>query len=321
MRNKMRKDMIPETEEEKAIAEHLEALRNSDEVQNFSKKMQDIAQTNEVKRFRSRTKTTNSAIRTLRVRRAENLPVAQTDYCGYTFITEDETTIPEIVEQIKEILPNAEYLDFSKEDVLYSPIFKIKRCPPLAYSILAREKMEEQLECPIEIRVCTKEGFISEQAVYYTIYKNDELDIDWENKDKIRDISQHIMYKLALLDMRKDLSDEEKRRHTMELNKILENNRAYLARYNEIFESVIAEYGKSVYEFENFDRISNMNASLTEDQQDDAFDSMKNNYLTIFKSIQGLEFISRINTATKRMRTRDYTSFLEGTENNGGEEK
>ena len=59
--------------------------------------------------------------------------------------------------------------------------------PPLGYNILAKEKLiPNEMEVPIEIRVCSKEAYISEQSAYYSVQKNDTTNLPMETKNNLR---------------------------------------------------------------------------------------------------------------------------------------
>lgn len=66
--------------------------------------------------------------------------------------------------------------------------------------LLKQMKKKEQKH--FEIRVCSKEAYISEQSAYYSVQKNDTTNLPMETKNNLRNLVQHITYKLALLNTR-----------------------------------------------------------------------------------------------------------------------
>lgn len=58
-------------------------------------------------------------------------------------------------------MPNADYVDFLAEKMIYSSLVYTKWVPSLSYNILAKEQLiPNEREIPIEIRVCSKEAYI-----------------------------------------------------------------------------------------------------------------------------------------------------------------
>lgn len=127
--------------------------------------MEEEAKKRNIFKFRCRVKNINSAIRTHRINKKGLDDVR--DYVGISFITMDEKSIYPIINFLKTILPNGDYVDFVAEEMIYSPIVYTKWVPPLGYNILAKERLiPNEREIPIEIRVCSKEAYISEQSAY-----------------------------------------------------------------------------------------------------------------------------------------------------------
>lgn len=131
--------------------------------------------------------------------------------------------------------------------MIYSPLVYIKWVPPLGYNIFAKEQLipNERL-VPIEIRVCSKEGYISEQSAYYSVQKNDTLKMPIEERQKLRNLVQHITYKFALLSIR-ELSNEESERHKKELDKIITENYKFLEKYRDLCEDALLDCGRLIY--------------------------------------------------------------------------
>lgn len=201
MRTKMNLNVEAEDEEEKKIEAFLGLLHNSSEVQQFLNTMREEATRRKVFKYRDRIKDVKSAIRTYRINH-KKLEDAH-DYIGISFITDNEKEIYPIVDYLKEKLPNSDFVDFVSEEMIYSPLVYIKWVPPLGYNILSKVTLiPNQREIPVEIRVCSKEAYISEQAAYYSVQKNDTIKMPMEEKNNLRNLVQDITYKLALLCMR-----------------------------------------------------------------------------------------------------------------------
>ena len=181
MRTKMDLNVEAEDEEEKKIEAFLGLLHNSSEVQQFLNTMREEATRRKVFKYRDRIKDVKSAIRTYRINH-KKLEDAH-DYIGISFITDNEKEIYPIVDYLKEKLPNSDFVDFVSEEMIYSPLVYIKWVPPLGYNILSKVTLiPNQREIPVEIRVCSKEAYISEQAAYYSVQKNDTIKMPMEEK-------------------------------------------------------------------------------------------------------------------------------------------
>lgn len=249
MKNKMNLDVVAENEEEKRIEDFLNVLHKSSEVQQFLDLMREEAKRRNVFKYRARIKNANSAIRTYRINK-KTLDNAH-DYIGISFITHNEKEIYPIIDFLKQKLSSAEFIDFVSEEMIYSPLVYIKWVPPLGYNVLAKESLiPNQREVPIEIRVCSKEGFISEQAAYYSIQKNDSIKMPIEEKNNLRNIVQHIAYKLAILSIR-ELTEEERIKHERELNAVIYNNKEFLHKNKELCKEAILDLGRLIYRCEN----------------------------------------------------------------------
>lgn len=266
MITKMNLDVIAENEEEKKIKQFLNVLHNSNEIKDFLEKMRQEAEKRKVFRYRERIKQVESAIRTYRINKKKLEEVH--DYVGISFITNTEEEIYPIIEYLKKQMPNAEYIDFVDEEYIYSPLVYIKWVPPLGYNVFAKEAIiPNERKVPIEIRVCSKEAFISEQSAYYSVQKNDTITMPIEEKNKLRNIIQHITYKLALLTLRQ-LTESERNKHLSELNKIINDNKEFLRKNHELCKDAILDFGRLVYKLEHDEEInSNPNEEINNNQK------------------------------------------------------
>lgn len=303
MRNKMNLNVIAEDEEEKKIEEFVTLLHNSNEVMKFLDLMESEAKKRKVFKYRSRIKNVDSAIRTYRINKKKLTEVH--DYVGISFITNTEDEIYPIIEYLKGILPNRECIDFVAEEYIYSPLVYIKWVPPLGYNIFAKEQLiPNQMEVPIEIRVCSKEAYISEQSAYYSVQKNDTIKMPIEEKNKLRNIVQHITYKLALLNLR-NLTDEEVKRHTEELNELINKNRDFLKTNDNLCKEAVLDFGRLVYRLENEDEITKIENKLSKNDIDDIDDRVKVKFDSLIQK-ENDDIINAICTAVKKMKKVNY---------------
>lgn len=276
MKTKINLDAVAESTEEKEIEKFLNLLHSSSEIQQFLTSMEEEAKRRKVFKYRARIKDTKSAIRTYRINH-KKLEDAH-DYIGISFITNNEKEIYPIVDYLKEKLPNSELIDFVAEEMIYSPLVYIKWVPPLGYNIFAKEVLiPNQREIPIEIRVCSKEAFISEQAAYYSVQKNDTIKMPIEEKNNLRNIVQHITYKLALLST-EDLPIEERKKHEEELNKIISNNALFLKQNKDLCKEAILDFGKLIYRCANESEMEKDESNLTQNNIDNIDEYLKNKF-------------------------------------------
>lgn len=298
MKTKMNLDVVAENEEERKIENFINMLHESKEVQEFLKTMEEEAKSRNVFKYRARIKNQASAIRTYRINQ-KNLDNAH-DYIGITFITNTEEEIYPIIDYIKKLMPNADYVDFVAEETIYSPLVYIKWVPPLGYNVLAKEKLiPNQKAVPIEIRVCSKQGFISEQAAYYSVKKNDTIKLPLEQINHLRDLVQHITYKLALLNTR-DLTAIEREKHERELNKLLTDNKEFLQANQEPYKDAILDLGRLIYECEH-DEIVEEKRAMSNDNTNDAEDDLKEKFGELFETSNG-DMITRVCKSIEKLR-------------------
>lgn len=303
MQKNMNQNYISETKEEKHIEKVLKILHNSQEVRNFLLEIKMIIEKVQVDKIRTRIKEVNSAIRKFRIRKCQTIQ-DMNDLIGIHVITND---VKQIVKLFTARFPNSEHVDFMKEECIYSPLVYIKKCPPLTYHLFIKEKIAGIENVPIEIRICNKESFISEQAVYYTIYKNDLIQMDMDKKNNLRDIMQHIIYKFALLNMG-ELKNKEKEKHIHELKKLININEQLFNENNNIAQDVISEFGKLVYKYEHDDEILEDSNVLSQMEMNRFDDKLKKLFSNIFKKIEG-DIIYKIDKTIQKMRLIKYKNI------------
>lgn len=305
MANKMNLNVVAETDEEKRIEAFLNLLHKSEEIKNFLNLMEEEAKKRDVFKFRCRVKNVDSAIRTHRINK-KGLDEVR-DYVGISFITKDEKSIYPIIEFLKTKLPNGDYVDFVAEEMIYSPLVYTKWVPPLGYNILAKEKLiPNEMEVPIEIRVCSKEAYISEQSAYYSVQKNDTTNLPMETKNNLRNLVQHITYKLALLNTR-ELSSEEREQHEKELMDIIEKNKEFLKENNLLVKDAVLDFGKLVYKCEKDKEISKIILSSQCIEKID--DEIKNTFENFLDKTDG-KLVDKVNKSLEKLLKCQYEDFI-----------
>jgi len=303
MKNKMNLDVNAETIEEKEIENFLNMLHNNKEIKKFLSLMQEEATKRDVEKFRARIKNVDSAIRTYRINNKKLEDVR--DYVGVSFITKTEKEIYPIINYLNKILPNADFVDFVAEESLYSPLVYIKWVPPLGYNVLAKEPIiADQPKVPIEIRVCSREGYISEQSAYYSVQKNDTIQMPVEQKNNLRNKIQHISYKFALLNMR-DLTSEERIKHMSEINALLNDNKQLLKENSSIFKDSVSDFGRLVYRYEHDTEMTEDEKNLSKENIDKLDEKLKEIFETTLEEIEE-NIIDKVCNAIEKMRLMSY---------------
>lgn len=303
MRTKLNLNVVAENEEEEKIQNFLEVLHESKEVQGFLEEMEKEANRRQVYKYRARVKNVNSAIRTYRINKKKLDEVH--DYIGISFITNNEKEIYPIIDYLKDKFPNGDFVDFVDEESIYSPLVYIKWVPPLGYNVLANEEIiPNYRKVPVEIRVCSKEAYISEQSAYYSVQKNDTLKMPMEEKNNLRNIVQHITYKFAILDMR-ELTLEERRKHLEELEELINTNKEFLKKHYELCEDGILDCGRLVYRCEHENEISKDELKLSQNNIDDIDYYLKKKFLELIKRQEG-NVIEKVSQALQELKKIDY---------------
>ena len=299
MRTNINLNVVAETKEEERIEKYLTLLHTSDKVKQFLSRMEQEARRRNVYKYRARIKDVKSAIRTYRINN-KKLEEAH-DYIEVSFIVDTEDEIYPIVDYLKENLSDVELVDFVSEEMIYSPLVYIKWVPPLGFNLFAHEELiENQMKVPIEIRVCSKEGYISEQAAYYSVQKNDTIKMPIEEKNNLRNLVQHITYKLAILNMR-NLNTEEIQKHRKELEKIIHNNKEFLIKNDSLCKEAVLDLGRLIYKCVYDKEIS---------ENDDIDDYLKEVFNELLKNKQD-NLIDIICMAINQMKAIDYSEIKE----------
>ena len=308
MKTKMNLNVVAENEEEKEIEKFLELLHSSNEVEKFLETMRQEAKKRSIYKYRERIKDSNSAIRTYRINNKKLEDVH--DYVGISFITNNEKEIYPIIDYLKEKLSNAEYIDFVDEKYIYSPLVYIKWVPPLGYNVFAKEKLiPNAMEVPIEIRVCSKEGYISEQSAYYSVQKNDMTNLPREEKNQLRNIVQHITYKLALLNMR-ELTEKERKKHIKELNSIIQKNSLFLRENYDLCKDAILDFGRLTYRCKYDKEMTEDQGELTKEEIDKIDEFIKNKFSSLLEN-GGKDIVEKASIAVEEIQKIEYKRIKE----------
>lgn len=196
------------TEEENILCKTIEEMSRSIEIKEFIQNLENALKDN-VQIFSYRIKAQFSALRTYRLanyKKAEQLH----DLLGILIVVDRESEIINIENIIREYLneDNAQTYNLLKEkefkpkkyneileeindnqynELLFNDIntwLEIpngleKLLPPFSYNILCEKTFKDiSKKVPIEIRIQTKEDFITTESYYYTIHKNDSLKLN-----------------------------------------------------------------------------------------------------------------------------------------------
>ena len=208
MKNLMNKEFYATTKEEKILCTKIEQMNNSNEIRKLANDLENQLK-NEAQIFSYRIKKSYSALRTYRLAnyiKAEQLH----DLLGFLVVVDKKSEITKIEDKIKKYFSNEKIktynllnevesnskkykiLDENIKDSQYNELIfndintwlKIpsgldKLLPPFSYNILLEKKfIDIDTKVSIEIRIQTKEDFITTEAYYYTIHKNDEININ-----------------------------------------------------------------------------------------------------------------------------------------------
>lgn len=206
--NNMNKNFYPKNEEEKNLCERIEEMNKSMEIENFAKDIKNILQ-DKSDIFAYRIKEPFSALRTYRLanyNKADKLH----DLLGFLIVVENEDEIKNIEKILKDNL-NAD--EVKTYNLLIEKEFKAKKydkfeddiktsqynelifkdintwlkipdnlqtlLPPFSYNLLCEKKFKDiKDKVKIEIRIQTKEDFITTESYYYTIHKNDNIKLN-----------------------------------------------------------------------------------------------------------------------------------------------
>ena len=283
-------DVHPETPEEKEIETYLTILHTSPEMKSFMDKMQNYANDHNIFKYKSRIKDIHSAIRTYRINHKSLSEVS--DYIGFTFIVNTEDDIQPIVEYLHTQLSNANDINFLAEDSVYSPLTWMKWVPPLTYNLFAKEPLIPNVKpVPIEIRICSKEGFVAEQSAYYSVHKNGHTGLELNVKQNLKDVTQHLAYKLAIIGNR-NLSEKEMKQEIRKLHELLNSQRVFLLSNWKLIEEAIIDCGMLIYKIQNDKSISADDQTLSKEDMLKIEDEIKKIFWNHFEKVNEEDYFS-----------------------------
>lgn len=140
--------------------------------------------------------------------------------------------------------------------------------------------------------------------------KNDTTNLPREVKNNLRNLVQHITYKLALLNTR-ELLEEEREKHEQELINIIENDKEFLRENNLLVKDAVLDFGKLVYRCENDKEIEYCN--LTNEFIEKIDDEIKSVFETLIDETEG-ELINKIHKSIQKLLKFKYEYFVNKVE-------
>lgn len=240
--------LIPENEFEEYVVSLIEFLNSSNHVTEFFSQLNSLIKQKNKVHFVSRIKSPSSALRTIRIKQFKSLSDAN-DYIGVSFLTETEEELKDLIFGLEHMFPDAERVNLLDENILYTDPHGMRKVPPLCYNLLTRKNFGEFKSVPIEIRVCTKEMFISLQPSYYEIYKNDTLaHIPTETKTYLKAVLHHIFHKISILLLR-PLSKDQQNAITKEYKEIFLKNFEIISGHTQIVLDCVVELAQHISEY------------------------------------------------------------------------
>lgn len=272
MKNLINKDFYANTEEEKILCKKIEQMNSSNQVKQFVNNFENELK-NDVQIFSYRIKKPYSAIRTYRLAnydKAEQLH----DLLGFLIVVDKESEIIEIADKIKSYF-NSESIN--TYNLLNEIKFKVKKynvldkdikdnqynelifndistwleipsnlnklLPPFSYNLLFEKKFID-IDNPIsvEIRIQTKQDFITTEAYYYTIHKNDEIKLNI----KIPLLCMCFRLLRRMSNIAFEINDDIKHKFELEIDKIQKENTNFIKENEKIFQTVLLEHAHLV---------------------------------------------------------------------------
>lgn len=268
MKNLMNKDIYAITEQEKKLCKKIEQMNNTNEIQQFVNDLENELK-GEVKIFSYRIKKIYSALRTYRLAnysKAEQLH----DLLGILIVVDKKSEIIKIESKIKryfnnekintynmlneiefkakryntldENIKNNQYNELIFKDIstwLEMPKELDKLLPPFSYNILFERKfIGVDTPISIEIRIQTKEDFITTEAYYYTIHKNDEIKLNL--KIPLLCMSFRLLRRMSNIAFEEN--DIIKNKYKMEIDEIQNENINFIKQNKEYLEKVFLEH-------------------------------------------------------------------------------
>lgn len=269
--NKMNTNFYATNTEEKVLCQIIEEMNKSDEIQKFAKDLENILK-DYVKIFSYRIKEQFSALRTYRL---ANYDKAQKlhDLLGFLIVVDKESEIEKVEKILKSYLSkddNAKTYDLLREKkfevkhyskiknkidsnqynkLIFDDINTWLKVPneleklllPFSYNILCTKKFKDMIyEVPIEIRIQTKEDFITTESYYYTIHKNDNIELNV--KIPLLCMCFRILRRMSKIDF--ESNTEVKKNYELEIKKIQDENISFIEENKENLDCIFKEYNR-----------------------------------------------------------------------------
>ncbi len=99
--------------------------------------------------------------------------------------------------------------------------------------------------------------------------------------------------------------DEEVKRHTEELNELINKNRDFLKTNDNLCKEAVLDFGRLVYRLENEDEITKIENKLSKNDIDDIDDRVKVKFDSLIQK-ENDDIINAICTAVKKMKKVNY---------------
>ena len=283
MKNLMNTKFEPENIQEEILCKKIYNAQNSIELEMFANKMEKLLK-DKVEIFAYRIKAPYSAIRSYRLANYKDAEKIH-DLLGFLIVVEDISQIKQIKELIIKNL-DVEYKVFNlldekefkakeykkisgqvKENQYNERIFKDINTwlevpnnldvllPPFSYNILCNKEFKDIKESiPVEIRIQTKEDFITTESYYYTIHKNDNIELNV--KIPLLCMSFRLLRRMAKLNLANDNNLKIVYRNQIEniknINKkFIDENISYVKNVLKEYENIITSWKEkqAIYQF------------------------------------------------------------------------
>lgn len=277
MESLMNKNFYANTEQEELLCEIIEQMNSSEGLKQFINSFEEELK-DDVQILSYRIKKSYSALRTYRLAnysKAEQLH----DLLGFLIVIDEKSKIIEIENKVKRyfnnenihtynllnemefkakkynvldenIKPN-QYNELIFKDIstwLNVPDGLDKLLPPFSYNILFKKKfIDINIPVPIEIRIQTKEDFITTEAYYYTIHKNDEIELN--SKIPLLCMCFRVLRRLSNIAF--EVNDDIKNKLELEIDIIQNENIKFIKENEKIYKKVLLEHNYLVNCYKN----------------------------------------------------------------------
>lgn len=163
----------------------------------------------------------------------------------YILLVEKEFKVKHY-ERIKDKLNENEYNQLIFKDIstwLEVPNDLEKLLPPFSYNILFQKNFRDlPSKTSIEIRIQTKEDFITTESYYYTIHKNDNVELNV--KIPLLCMCFRILRRMSNIAFETDKIRKEK--YKLEIDKIKNENNSFINENKDKLECIFAEHSELI---------------------------------------------------------------------------